>query len=251
MKKQISAPPLQDEKVISSFGIQRRNMLKFFGASAAVVALGTACTEDGITTVFNPGGGTPTPVPGPGNTPVNLGTGDVQILNFAFALEQLEAAFYLQVVNAANFNTVFPSADERLFLTDIKDHEVIHREFFKAAIPASARIKDLTPNFTSIDFNSRTSILASAKAFEDTGVKAYNGAAQYLTSLDFLLTAGKIVSVEARHAALIRDIIQEGTFADDLDSSAKEIELKPRPVVDIANMFLAANSQISKDGLPV
>ena len=242
MKKQISAPPLQDEKVISSFGIQRRNMLKFFGASAAVVALGTACTKEGITSIYAPGGSA-------SDTGVQLGVGDTQILNFAYALEQLEAAFYIKVVTASNFSSLFTSADERLYMTDIRDHEVIHREFFKTAL-GSTRIKDLTPNFSAIDFNSRSGILASAKAFEDVGVSAYNGAGQYLTDGNYLLAAGKIVSVEARHAALIRNLISNGTFADDLDSNAKDIEKSPRAVVDIANMFLAADSQISKNGLP-
>ena len=243
MKKQISAPPLQDEKVISSFGIQRRNMLKFFGASAAVVALGTACTKEGITSVYNPGGVAT-------DTGVQLGTGDVLVLNFAFALEQLEAAFYQQVVNASNFATIFPAADERTYLTDIRDHEVIHREFFKAAIPASARIKDLTPNFSSIDFNSRAGVLAQAKAFEDTGVSAYNGAGKYLSNLSYLLTAGKIVSVEARHAALIRDLISNGSFADNLDANALDISLAPARVLDIANVYLADGSKISYNGVP-
>lgn len=244
MKKQISAPPLQDEKVISSFGIQRRNMLKFFGASAAVVALGTACTKEGITSIYAPGGSV-----GSADTGVQLGVGDTQILNFAYALEQLEAAFYMKVVTAPNFTSLFTSADERLFMTDIRDHEVIHREFFKTAL-GSARIKDLTPNFSSIDFNSRSGVLAQAKAFEDTGVSAYNGAGQYLNDANYLLVAGKIVSVEARHAALIRDLIADNTFADNLDSNSKDIELKPRAVVDIANIYLAADSQISKNGLP-
>ena len=243
MKKQISAPPLQDEKVISSFGIQRRNMLKFFGASAAVVALGTACTKEGITSIYNPGSTIP-----PGDTGVQLGVGDVQILNFAYALEQLEAAFYVRVVNASNFTSLF-SATEQLYMSDIRDHEVAHREFFKIAL-GGARIKDLTPNFSGVDFNTRLGILNSAKAFEDTGVSAYNGAAKYLSDLNYLLTAGKIVSVEARHAALIRDLINNGTFADDLDANAKDIEKAPRAVVDIANSFLAADSQISKNGLP-
>jgi hypothetical protein len=42
--------------------------------------------------------------------------------------------------------------------------------------------------------------------FEDLGVAAYNGAGKYLTSADYLTVAGKIVSVEARHAAAIRDM---------------------------------------------
>ena len=230
----MTSPPLQDEKLISSFGIQRRNMLKFFGASAAVVALGSACNkndddDDPIT-----------------DTGVFLGTGDFQILNFAYALEQLEAAFYIQVVTAANFTTLFPGI-EQTYMNDIRDHEVIHREFFKAALGSNA-IQGLTPNFSSIDFTSRLGILNAAKAFEDTGVSAYNGAAQYLSDINFLGLAGKIVSVEARHAALIRDLISNNTFADDLDANAKDIEKSPRAVVDIVNPFLT--TKISKRGLP-
>ena len=234
MKRQMSSPPLQDEKVISSFGIQRRNMLKFFGASAAVVALGTACNKDDDDVIDTP------------DTGVFLGTGDFQILNFAYALEQLEAAFYIQIVTAANFTTLFPAV-EQAYMTDIRDHEVIHREFFKAALGSNA-IQGLTPNFSSIDFTTRSGILTQAKAFEDTGVAAYNGAAQYISDLGYLGLAGKIVSVEARHAALIRDLISNNTFSDDLDANAKDIEKTPSAVIDIANAYLT--TKISKRGLP-
>lgn len=234
MKRQMSSPPLQDEKVISSFGIERRNMLKFFGASAAVVALGSACNK-------NDNNDTPT------DTGVFLGTGDVQILNFAYALEQLEAAFYTQVVTSAGFNSM--SALEKTYMMDIKDHEVSHREFFKLALGANA-IKGLTPNFSAVDFSSRAGVLAQAQAFEDTGVSAYNGAGQYLSDLNYLLAAGKIVSVEARHAALIRDLISNGTFSDSVDANALDVSKPPTAIVDIANAFLSADSQISKTGLP-
>ena len=228
----MSSPPLQDEKLISSFGIQRRNMLKFFGASAAVVALGTACNKDDDN---------------PTDNSVFLGTGDFQILNFAYALEQLEAAFYTQVVTSAGFNAM--SALEKTYMLDIKDHEVAHREYFKVALGSNA-IKGLTPNFSAVDFSSRGGILAQAKAFEDTGVAAYNGAGQYLVDVNYLLAAGKIVSVEARHAALIRDLISNNTFSDDLDANALDISKPPSAIVDIANAFLTADSQISKNGLP-
>ncbi len=208
-------------------------MLKFFGASAAVVALGSACRKNHDDN-------------NPADTGVFLGAGDFQILNFAYALEQLEAAFYIQVVTAANFTTLFPSL-EQTYMNDIRDHEVIHREFFKAALGSNA-IQGLTPNFSSIDFTSRLGILNAAKAFEDTGVSAYNGAAQYISDINYLGVAGKIVSVEARHAALIRDLISNGTFADDLDTNAKDIEKTPTAVVDIANTFLT--TKISKRGLP-
>ena len=234
MKRQMSSPPLQDEKLISSFGIQRRNMLKFFGASAAVVALGTACNKNnGVDPNYDTG--------------VFLGAGDFQILNFAYALEQLEAAFYTQVVTSAGFNAM--SALEKTYMMDIKDHEIAHREYFKIALGSNA-IKGLTPNFTAVDFTTRAGVLAQAKAFEDTGVSAYNGAGQYIADGNYLTAAGKIVSVEARHAALIRDLISNGTFSDDLDANALDISKPPTAIVDIANAFLSADSQISKRGLP-
>ena len=228
----MSSPPIQDEKVISSFGIQRRNMLKFFGASAAVVALGTACNNDDDVDENT-------------DTGVFLGTGDFQILNFAYALEQLEAAFYTQVVTSAGFNAM--SAIEKTYMMDIKDHEVAHREYFKAALGTNA-IQGLTPNFSTVDFNSRAGILATSKALEDTGVAAYNGAARYLADVNYLLAAGKIVSVEARHAALIRDLISNGSFADDIDANGLDISKPPTAIVDIANTFLT--TKISKRGLP-
>ncbi len=135
---------------------------------------------------------------------VDLGKGDFGVLNYAYALEQLESAFYTQVI-ASPYARM--SSEERSILTDIRDNEIAHREFFKAALGKKA-IPSLQVNFTSIDFNSRDSVLKTAHTFEDTGVSAYNGAGQLLKNPAFLLIAGKIVSVEARHAATLRDLLQ-------------------------------------------
>ncbi len=135
---------------------------------------------------------------------VDLGKGDFGVLNYAYALEQLEAAFYTQVISTPYSGM---NSAERQILTDIRDHEIAHREFFKAALGKNA-IAGLKVNFTKIDFNNRASVLGTAKTFEDLGVAAYNGAGQLLQNGDFLLIAGKIVSVEARHAAAIRELLQ-------------------------------------------
>ena len=105
---------------------------------------------------------------------------------------------------------------EKTLLGDIAAHEKAHREFFKAAIPSASRIKDnLTTKYGTLNFADRTSVLATAMAFEDLGVSAYNGAGPKIVSADYLTLAGKIVSVEARHAAFIRELIH------DANSSAK------------------------------
>lgn len=180
----------------------RRGFLKMLGLGGTVVllpSLFTACNEDYTGPSFGPGDpATPGPVT------LNL-SNDVGILNYAFALEQLEAGFYGAVLASSTFGSL--SADEREVLTDLRNHEVIHREFFRRAL-GSNRIGDLALNATTVGsaVSSRANILRNAEAFEDLGVAAYNGAGKYLTDATNLLIAGKIVSVEARHAAAIRDL---------------------------------------------
>jgi ferritin-like protein len=177
---------------------------------------------------------------------VDLGEGDVGILNYAYALEQLEAAFYSQVMKTPYAS--MESAD-RDILTGIRDHEVAHRDFFKAALKKNA-IPALDVDFSKIDFNSRDSVLTTAQTFENLGVAAYNGAGQYLEKGEYLLLAGKIVSVEARHAAAIRYLIglkKSGdnatvgsTAASDNPVSDKGLDqaLKPSEVLSKAGPFV-------------
>ncbi len=165
----------------------RRRFLQWSGAIVGVAMLGCA-DDDG-----------PTGLGGE----VALGSGDTGVLNYAYALEQLEADFYTRVV-AAPFAGM--TAAELAILTDIRDHEVVHREFLQAALGVNA-IGALAFDFTSVTFSSRASVLSTAKVFEDLGVSAYNGAGQLLTDPALLLIAGKIVSVEARHASVIRDLL--------------------------------------------
>lgn len=175
----------------------RRSFLKWSGAAAAALAVG-ACEDDGdrrTVTEVDPAGAT--------GQLVSFGTGDIGILNYAFALEQIEAAFYERVVR----NNFYPGAtdEEKRVLTDIRNHEVAHREFFRAALKGDA-IRNLTPNFSSINFNSRAQVLETARMFEEVGTTAYNGAGPLLKNPDFLAAAGKIVSVEARQVAALRDL---------------------------------------------
>lgn len=163
---------------------------------------------------------------------------DTGILNYAYALEQLEAAFYTAALSAAGFAAL--SAAEKEVLQDLQRHELIHREFFKqmlgtAALPGigfnATTVGSLTAN--------RDVLLSTSQLLEDTGVSAYNGAGKYLASAANLLVAGKIVSVEARHAAAIRDI-RDGTtglkFAGDDVVNAQGLDVKAEPSVVLTSV---------------
>lgn len=213
----------------------RRDFLKWSGAGAlAAVGLAGCSDQTDVRSITEVVTDTVTVAPPPETFPsVTLDfANDFGVLNYAYALEQLEAAFYTMVTGTAGFSTMF-SADERSVLEDLRDHEIAHREFFKAALGSNA-IGALTPNFSGVNLNSRLSVLQTAQTLEDLGVWAYNGAARYLQSATFLTVAGKIVSVEARHAAAIRDILSPLSFAPDAFDRA----LAPGDVLAAAAPFI-------------
>jgi len=219
--------------------IKRRSFFKYAGATAGATALVLAgCSKSDSS---------------PGM--VNVGSGDAGVLNYAYALEQLEAAFYTQVRTGAYYMGSTITAAEKSILDDLYYHEVIHREFLKAAITAAGAtpIKALTPDFSSVNFATKAGVFGTAKAFEDLGVAAYNGAGRRISSPNYLVIAGKIVSVEARHAAIIRDIVSEGTFVGSdvvtVGSTSIEISKDPATVVATANTFLAEGSKLDVSGI--
>lgn len=204
----------------------RRTVLKWSGAGlVAAIALGAKVPGFGASEAFAAGG-------------VDLGMGDTAVLNYAYALEQLEAAFYTQVMDKQYSGM---SDAEKTILGEIRDHEVEHREFLKKALGADA-IPGLEVDFSKIDFSSRDSVLGTAKVFEDLGVSAYNGAGKLIKNGDYLLAAGKIVSVEARHAAVIRDLLNPNSTAfagdDVVDKKGLDGALAPAKVLAAAGPFV-------------
>lgn len=243
-------PQIQvQSKVIAPNGNNnsRRQFLKM--GSLVVVGSGLllACSNDDDMI-------TPTPT----GEVFDLGSGDLGILNYAYALEQLEAAFYTNVLNGSYWMNA--GAEEKLILEDLYKHEVIHREFFKAAITAavgsdtSSVLPELEFDFSSVDFGSRDSVLGTARVLEDTGVAAYNGAGSLLQTPDYLVLAGKIVSVEARHAAAIRSLFLDDpkAFAGDdiIDENGLDLAQSPMEILTAVGQTGFVVTEFTANQLP-
>ena len=166
-----------------------------------------------------------------GQTPADV----LDVLQFAFLLENLEAEFYKAVLNspgagpqAPAFAPVraqiqaLPNATRVLATFDqIRKHEEAHVAFLRAAIQQNG---GTAPNLTGANFdftggngsnngpflpatNNLQFLLAATQGFEDTGVRAYKGQAGRLINNDAVLEAAlRIHSVEARHAGVVRNI---------------------------------------------
>ncbi len=224
-------------------GTSRRSFLKVSGLTMAATGLIlTGCSSDDDSSNNGPYS------PGVRNGVFDLGSGDLGVLTYAYALEQLEADFYTRVVNLNNFGSLFNSEEQQV-LSDLYAHEVIHREFFKTALtgalsnPSTQLLPSLEFDYSTVNFGSRDSILGTAKALEDTGVAAYNGAGRLITTPDYLIIAGKIVSVEARHASAIRSLINPNSddFAgNDIVSASNGLDVAKNPsqILPVAEGFI-------------
>ena len=164
----------------------------------------------------------------------------IDVLKFAFILENLENEFYKAVLdvndnNAAQRAAFAPvraaiaalpgGAGGRITpaLEQIQKHEAAHVAFLRTALGSAA------PTITANDFDftggnggatpgpfaRATSepqfLMLAAQAFEDTGVRAYKGQVGTLlaagVAADAVLEAAlRIHSVEARHAAKVRNL---------------------------------------------
>jgi hypothetical protein len=137
---------------------------------------------------------------------------DVKILNLVLQLEELEAAFYADAEARGALR-----GEVAEFARVVGEHERAHVAVLRKALGDQAESK---PTF---DFGNTTSdrarFVATAAFLEDTAVAAYNGQAANLTK-PVLQAAATIVSVEARHAAWIRDIVGLPAAPDATDTPA-------------------------------
>ncbi|HEX9956898.1 MAG TPA: ferritin-like domain-containing protein [Fibrella sp.] len=185
--------------------VSRRNMFSMWANKAAKVAapavlvsaFGSAYGQSGL--------------------PQNV----VDVLNFALTLEYLEAEFYVRGTDTPN---LIPQIYRTVFL-QIRKHEEAHVRLLQSVLGAQA-VKKPTFDFTAKGafpgvFANFETFAALAQTFEDVGVRAYKGQAGNLLNAPAVLeVALNIHSVEARHAAKVRELRgQEPWITRDMTST--------------------------------
>jgi len=161
------------------------------------------------------------------------------VLNYALTLEHLENAFYrdgLEEFDEDAFVEAGYDAVVRERLAEIGGHEQEHVDFLTQGIAdAGGEPVEEAEYLFEEAFADLPTFLATAQTFENTGVSAYQGAAQYLIGSDELLTAAlNIHSVEARHAAYLNGLVQATPFPAGFDTplSPDEVVAAVTPFID-------------------
>ena len=199
--------------------LARRNFIKNVGLAGVSVAVGAMVEGCGAGSTTNAQGST---------------VSETDVLNFALNLEYLEAEFYSVAVTGSVLGSAVVGAtstatggakvtftDNRIadIAAEISADETLHVKFLRSALGASAVAEPaINLNALGIGFATQAQFLTLARAFEDTGVSAYAGAATLLTGNN-LQAAAQILAVEAYHAGNIRlNLVQAGITVSATDS---------------------------------
>lgn len=209
--------------------LSRRAFLARMGAAglgAAAVALLAGCGGGGSSNNGSgSSGGSTVQFADQANFPGIPGsTENVVVLNYALTLETLEADLYRQAINIAAgkpASTPAPANNDYsgyslavgtgglsstqaqagfAYLQQYAGVEATHRDFLRAAL-GSAAVPANAKGYTAPFGTNLQSILTVIRTAEETGVRAYLGAAGFLTDPNLIQTASSIYSTESRHSA--------------------------------------------------
>ena len=151
----------------------------------------------------------------------------VEVLQYALALELFEQDFYAKVKASSPYANA--SAADKAAIDQIKKHEDSHVTLLRGAISGLGGTPVTGVTFKAAVFAGLTTFktgaaassqLGIAQLLEDTGVRAYKGRAGELLGTDLLTVALQIHSVEARHAAKIRDMRGQRAWVNPADDLA-------------------------------
>jgi hypothetical protein len=219
----IEIDPLKAEQDLNALryrrALARRTFIKNVGLAGMGVAVGAAvegCSNSSISNAQSPA------IP------------ETDVLNFALNLEYLEAEFYSMAVTGTFLNssvtggTSKATGGAKVTFTDLRIADIaaeinadesLHVKFLRSALGASAVAEPtINLNALGIGFATQAQFLTLARAFEDTGVSAYAGAATLLSGNN-LQAAAQILATEAYHAGNLRlEVVQNSITVPALDS---------------------------------
>ena len=162
----------------------------------------------------------------------------VDVLNYALTLEHLEHAFYrdgLEQFSGDDFAAAGYAANVYEWFGIIRDHEMEHVNVITSVITdlGGEPVAEGTYDF---GYSDLAGFVGVATALENTGVGAYQGAAQFLIDEDELLTAALTIhGVEARHAAYLNGLTGESPFPEAFNPTLTVDE-----VLEIAGPFIVS-----------
>ena len=162
----------------------------------------------------------------------------VDVLNYALTLEHLEYAFYrdgLATYSADDFTAAGYTANVYEWFGIIRDHEREHVDTITQVIMdlGGEPVAEAEYDFGYTDL---AGFVGVAQVLENTGVSAYQGAAQFLIDEDALLTAAMTIhGVEARHAAYLNGLQGESPFPEAFNPT-----LTPEEVLAAAGGFIVS-----------
>ena len=202
-------------------GVSRRDILVKTAQSSILIAALAAMPGCG-----GSGNGNST-TPASGVTPT-----DIAVLQFALNLEYLEAEFYSYATSGQGISafgiqtngigtpgatvgggaTTFTDARIKAIANEIAIDERSHVTLERGALGAAVVAKPALNLAALGSFSTQAEFLAIARAFEDTGVSAYAGAAALL-SPTVIKVAASVLGTEAYHAGLLRLEVAENSVS--------------------------------------
>ncbi len=203
----------------------RKRFLKMVGGASAASAFSifvAACNSDdggGEDRSSGDSGGRSGESPGSGaastrqpNADPREGTSDLEILNYALKLEQLEAAFYAAVIDSGLIK-----GSQLAMVKKFGSHERQHRETLETTI-SNLGGTPVEPAKVRFPIGTAKGVLTLAATIENAGAGAYLGQANRIRDKEVLAAALSIHSVEARHAATLNELVgrpfaPQGSFA--------------------------------------
>lgn len=137
---------------------------------------------------------------------------DIEVLNYALTLENFESELYKALVGLGKLQ-----GKDLQYVQLFGQQEAAHVDAVASTIQklGGTPVQKSQYNFGAAGpLNTREDVLNLLVTVEQTGMSAYQGAAVYIQDKGILAAAGSIMQVEARHTAVIRELVGQFPVPD-------------------------------------